>query len=61
MAHLVQVDDQERNHDPVPERVGDAAGLQQPDGTGELRSQPFEVRGEEVQGCQRVSRYGGFA
>ena len=37
MAHLVQIDDQERNHYPFPERVGDAPSLEQPDGPRELR------------------------
>jgi hypothetical protein len=57
----VQVDDQERDHDPVSERVGDPAGLEQPDGAGELRSQPFEVRGDGIQGRQRVSRKSALA
>jgi hypothetical protein len=56
VAHVVQVDDQERDHDPVPERVGDSAGLEQPDGPWELWSQPFEVRDDGVQRCQRVTR-----
>jgi hypothetical protein len=40
---LVQVDDEERDHDPVAKRVGDAAGLDQPDRTGQLRIQAANV------------------
>ena len=61
MAHVVQVDDQERDHDSVPERVRDAAGLEKPDGAGELRSQSPEVRGEVVQRCTRVTRESALA
>jgi hypothetical protein len=61
VAHVVQVDDQERDHDPVSERVGDAAGLEQPDGAGELRSQPLQVRGDGFQGRLRVSRESALA
>ena len=35
-THVVQVDDEERQHDAVPERVDDAAGLEQPHLAGKL-------------------------
>ena len=41
-ADVVQVDDEERQHDPVPERVEDAADLQQPDVAGQPRIEPAE-------------------
>jgi hypothetical protein len=42
-AHVVEVDDGEREHDPVPERVDDAARLHEPDRSRELRVEPSEI------------------
>ena len=41
-AHVVQVDDEEREDDPVPERVDHAADLEQPDVAREPRIEPSE-------------------
>ena len=43
-AHVVEVDDGEREDDPVPERVHDAAGLDEPDRAREMRVEPAQVR-----------------
>ncbi len=43
-----QVDDQEREDDPVSERVGDTAGLEEPDGSGQLRVQAAQVRDDGI-------------
>jgi hypothetical protein len=50
-AHVVQVDDDERDHDPVAERVHDAAGLDEPDRAGQVRIEPAHV------GRQRSHRF----
>jgi hypothetical protein len=42
-AHVVQVDREEREDDPVAERVGDAADLEQPDVAGQLRVERSKV------------------
>ena len=42
-ADVVQVDDEEREHEPVSERVREAADLEQPDGQREARVQAAEV------------------
>jgi hypothetical protein len=41
----VQVDHEERDDDAVPERVGHAAGLEQPDRPRQLRFQTLEIGG----------------
>ncbi len=41
-AHVVQVDDEEREHDPVPEGVDHPADLEQPHLPGQLRIEPPE-------------------
>ena len=43
-AHVVQVDDGEREDDPVAERVHDAAGLDEPDRARQMRVEPAQVR-----------------
>ena len=48
VAHAVQVDDEERDHDPVAERVRDTAGLDQPDGSGQLGIQAADVRDDGI-------------
>jgi hypothetical protein len=45
-AHVVQVDDDERDHDPVPECVHDAADLDEPDRSREVRVEPAEIRSQ---------------
>src|SRR4029453_17359688 len=52
--HVVQVDHEERDHDPVAERVCDAAGLQQPDRSRKLRLQAFKIGGDGFQRGKRV-------
>jgi hypothetical protein len=54
MPDLVQVDDQEREDDPVPERVGYTAGFEQPDRAGQLRIQSAEVRGDGIHARERA-------
>jgi hypothetical protein len=54
VPHVVQVDDEERDHDPVAERVRHPAGLEQPDRARKLRLQTLEIRGE---GFQRRRAY----
>ena len=52
--HFVQIDHEERDHDPVAERVCDAAGLQQPDRSRKLRLQAFKIGGDGFQRGKRV-------
>ena len=47
-AHVVEVDDDERQDDPVPERVDDAADLNQPDLARQMRVELAEVRGQRA-------------
>ena len=42
-AHVVQVDDEKREHDPVPEGVDEPADLENPDVPWQLRIQAAEV------------------
>jgi len=60
-AHLVEVDDQERDHDPVTERVRDPTDFEQPDGARELRLQALEVRGDCFQSRTSVLRIAQLA
>jgi hypothetical protein len=50
-AHVVQVDDREGEHDPVPERVHDATHLYEPDHARQVRVEPAQV------GRQRLHRW----
>jgi hypothetical protein len=61
VPHVVQVDDDERDHDPVSERVRHAAGLEQPNGPWELWLQALEIRGGGFQRRKSVLRNPLFA
>ena len=52
-AHVVQVDDDERKDDPVPERVDNAAGLDEPDLARQHRVEAADV-------ARRRSHVGGL-
>ena len=45
-AHVVQVDDDEREDDPVAQRVDDSAGLDEPDLPGQHRVEAAEIRSQ---------------
>ena len=51
---LVEIDDQEREDNPVSKRVCDTACFEQPDGAGQLRIQSADVRGDGIHARERA-------